>query len=66
MVTAIASAIQSAGSDRSGALNSLLQMQGQSAARVDTPARDADALLQSVFTRYRVQKEFGIASDVTL
>ena len=66
MVGGILNAIQSSASDQQGALNSLSQMQGKSAARVDAPAKDADTLLGALFSRYGVGKEFSISSDIGL
>lgn len=64
MVTSILGAIQSAGSDQQGALNALSQLQGQSAGRIDTPAKDADTLLEGIYRRYGVAKAFHIAADI--
>ncbi|MBS1717438.1 MAG: hypothetical protein JSS72_06875 [Armatimonadetes bacterium] len=63
MITEIAHAVQSAGSDPTAAIQSLSAMQGQSGARIDQPALASDGLLNGICNKYHVQKWFSIGKD---
>gem|GEM_PF-5874181 len=64
MILDIVSKINSASNDPQGALAALTAMQGTSKAKIDVPARAADAGVGDVCKRYDTVKWFDIESDV--
>lgn len=64
MILDIVSAIKLSDSDRQGALQALMGMQGQSARRIGEPARQADDLVAELCAYYETRKWFNILPDI--
>lgn len=64
MILEITHAVNQAANDRQKALSVLMSMQGKSTSRIDRPARETDALIQSLCSKYNTRKWFDISGDV--
>lgn len=64
MILEITNAVEQASNDRQQALRVLMGLQGRSSSRIDRPARETDALIQSLCDHYRTRKWFAITADV--
>jgi hypothetical protein len=64
MLMDILHAIGGAGTDRDGALKTLLGMRGKSDKRIGEPAVKSDDLVQAICDKYQTRKWFEIARDV--
>jgi hypothetical protein len=64
MMLEIINAVKSASNNRQSALQTLMSMQGQSNDRIDRPAKETDAMVEQVCSRYSTRKWFDIKSDI--
>ncbi|MCB8932954.1 MAG: hypothetical protein M9921_07860 [Fimbriimonadaceae bacterium] len=64
MISEITNAVNQAANDRQRALQALMSLQGRSSSRIDRPARETDALVQSLCDKYQTRKWFDITADV--
>jgi len=64
MILEITHAVNQAANDRQQALRVLMSMQGKSNSRIDRPARETDALIQSLCSKYSTRKWFDISGDI--
>ena len=64
MILEISHAVSQASNDRQKALNVLMAMQGKSKNRIDRPARETDALIQSLCSKYSTRKWFDISGGI--
>lgn len=64
MMSEILDSVAQAETNPQGAIQTLIKMQGTSAGRIDSMARDTDRQVQEICDRYRTRKWFSITADV--